>query len=70
MLVFAGAGRERAFALGLMTSQRNMGLMLAAAGTLPDMALLYFAVCQFPIYLSPQILKPIARRLIAAGRAS
>jgi hypothetical protein len=37
-----------------MASQRNMGLMLAAAGAvLPDLAWLYFALCQFPIYLSP-----------------
>jgi hypothetical protein len=24
---------------------------------------LYFALCQFPIYLSPQLLKPIAKKL-------
>jgi hypothetical protein len=36
-LVFAATGRERAFVLGLMASQRNMGLMLAATGgALPD----------------------------------
>jgi hypothetical protein len=50
----ASAGRERAFALGLMASQRNMGLMVAATGNaLPELAWLYFALCQFPIYLSP-----------------
>jgi BASS family bile acid:Na+ symporter len=62
--VFARAGRERAFVLGLMASQRNMGLMLAATGgVLPDFVWLYFALCQFPIYLFPQLLKPLARRL-------
>jgi hypothetical protein len=62
-LAFAAAGWERAFVLGLMASQRNMGLMLAATGgALPDLAWLYFALCQFPIYLSPQLLKPLARR--------
>jgi hypothetical protein len=61
--LFAAAGRERALALGLMASQRNMGLMLAATGgALPDLAWLYFALCQFPIYLSPQLLRPIVRR--------
>ncbi|HML12670.1 MAG TPA: Na+-dependent transporter [Xanthobacteraceae bacterium] len=66
--VFAWAGAERAFVLGLMASQRNMGLMLAATGgALPDFVWLYFALCQFPIYLFPQLLKPLARRL--AGRA-
>jgi hypothetical protein len=46
-----------------MVSQRNMGLMLAATnGALPDLAWLYFALSQFPIYLSPQLLKPIVSR--------
>ena len=63
-LVFARAGRKRALALGLMASQRNMGLMLAATGgVLPDLAWLYFALCQLPIYMSPQLLEPLARRL-------
>jgi hypothetical protein len=64
-LVFARTGKERAFMLGLMASQRNMGLMLAATGgSLPDFVWLYFALCQFPIYLFPQLLKPLARRLV------
>jgi BASS family bile acid:Na+ symporter len=46
-----------------MVSQRNMGLMLAAmGGVLPDLTWLYFALSQFPIYLSPQMLKPFVRR--------
>ncbi|MGE3146608.1 MAG: Na+-dependent transporter [Pseudorhodoplanes sp.] len=61
---FAATGRREAFALGLMSSQRNMGLMLAAAGgTVPELTWLYFALAQFPIYLLPQLLKPVARRL-------
>ena len=64
-LVFATAGRERSFVLGLMASQRNMGLMLAVtAGVLPDATWLYFALAQFPIYLSPFFLEPLARRLM------
>jgi len=67
-LVFARVGRERAFVLGLMASQRNMGLMLAATGgALPDLVWLYFGLCQFPIYLSPQLLKPLVRRLKPAN---
>jgi hypothetical protein len=63
-LLFAGAGRERAFVLGLMASQRNMGLMLAAtSGALPALTWLYFALAQFPIYLSPLLLTSLARRL-------
>jgi hypothetical protein len=64
MLVFRRMGMERALALGLMVSQRNMGLMVAATdGVLPGLTRLYFGLSQFPIYLSPQLLKPIAARL-------
>ena len=63
-LIFRKAGHRRALALGLMVSQRNMGLMLAATdGVLPGTTWLYFALSQFPIYLSPQLLKPLVRRL-------
>jgi hypothetical protein len=69
-LIFRRIGRERPLALGLMVSQRNMGLMLAATdGVLPGTTWLYFALCQFPIYLSPQLLKPIVRRLNAEKAA-
>lgn len=65
-LIFRSLGRERALGLGLMVSQRNMGLMVAATdGILPGTTWLYFALSQFPIYLSPQLLKPIVARLIA-----
>ena len=59
-LVFIVAGRREALAIGFMTAQRNMGLMLAATGgAIPDIAWLYFALSQFPIYLSPLLLKPL-----------
>jgi BASS family bile acid:Na+ symporter len=65
-LVFRMIGRERALALGLLVSQRNMGLMVAATdGVLPGTTWLYFALSQFPIYLSPQLLKPLVGRLSA-----
>lgn len=64
-VVFSYAGRERALTLGFMASQRNVGLMLAATGgLLPDLTWLYFAFCYFPIYLSPLLLQPLARRLL------
>ena len=51
---------DMGFVLGLMTSQRNMGLMLAATGgMLPDFTWLYFAIAQFPVYLSPLLLTPL-----------
>lgn len=62
VLIFRKLGREHALALGLMVSQRNMGLMLAAtAGVLPAGTWLYFALCQFPIYITPQLLRPMVR---------
>jgi predicted Na+-dependent transporter len=64
MLVFRRVGHARALALGLLVSQRNMGLMVAAtAGALPDLTWLYFALSQFPLYLSPQLLKPVVGRI-------
>jgi BASS family bile acid:Na+ symporter len=63
-LVFLPAGRGRAFAIGLTAGNRNIGLMLAATGFhAPDVAWLYFALAQLPIYLMPQLLKPLTRRL-------
>ena len=63
-LVFARVGRSRAFAIGLIAGNRNIGLMLAATGfAVPDIAWLYFALAQFPIYLLPHLLKPLAKRL-------
>jgi predicted Na+-dependent transporter len=62
VLLFRGLGREKALALGLMVSQRNMGLMLAATqGVLPGGTWLYFALCQFPIYLTPHMLRPMVQ---------
>ena len=71
ILLFASAGRERALTLGFMASQRNVGLMLAATGgTLPDLTWLYFAFSYIPIYLSPLLLQPLARRIIARAQTT
>jgi len=65
-LVLQRAGADRAFVLGFAASQRNMGIMLAATGgALPDTVWLWFAMSQFPIYLAPQLLKPLAKHLVA-----
>jgi hypothetical protein len=48
-----------------------MGLMLAATGgALPDFTWLYFALAQFPVYLSPLLFTPLARRLKAGAGKS
>ncbi|OKO77262.1 Na+-dependent transporter [Bradyrhizobium sp. NAS80.1] len=70
-LIFRRVGYERALALGLMVSQRNLGLMLAAtSGALPPATWLYFAMTQFPLHLAPYMLTPIARRLTARAETS
>jgi hypothetical protein len=62
-LVFLRAGRARALAIGLIAGNRNIGLMMAATSFMvPDVAWLYFALAQFPIYLLPHLLKPLAKR--------
>jgi hypothetical protein len=41
-------------------------LMLAAtAGVLPAGTWLYFALSQFPIYVTPHLLRPMARSKVA-----
>jgi uncharacterized membrane protein YecN with MAPEG domain len=65
-LVFKRVGHARALAIGLIAGNRNIGLMLAATGfAVPDIAWLYFGLAQFPIFLLPHLLKPLARRLAA-----
>jgi BASS family bile acid:Na+ symporter len=69
--IFRRIGENRALALGLMVSQRNMGLMLAATdGVLPGLTWLYFALSQFPIYLSPQLLKQFALKITSRSASS
>lgn len=52
------------FVLGYGTGQRNMGLLIAALGAAtPDTTFLFFALAQFPVYLMPQLVKPLSRRL-------
>jgi bile acid:Na+ symporter, BASS family len=54
--------------LGYGTGQRNMGLLIAALGAAtPDTTFLFFALAQFPIYLMPQIVKPLVQRFRPAA---
>jgi len=62
-LVFARAGLDQGLVIGLLAGFRNLGVVMAALGTsLPELAWFYFALAQFPIYLFPALLKPLARR--------
>jgi len=40
---------------------KDHGVELAATGFMvPDVSWLYFALAQFPIYITPQLLRPLA----------
>jgi len=66
-LVFSPAGKSQALALAFMTSQRNLGLMLAATGgEVPELTWLYFALAQFPLYMAPFLLQPLVRVVLEA----
>jgi BASS family bile acid:Na+ symporter len=68
VLVFWRAGIDRGLVIGLLAAFRNVGVIMAAIGTtLPDLAWFYFAMVQFPIYLLPALVKPLAKRLQRAG---
>ncbi len=58
------AGARVALATGLLSGNRNMALYLAVlpAATDPGI-LLFFALCQFPLFLSPFLLRPVYDRL-------
>jgi BASS family bile acid:Na+ symporter len=64
-LVFLPYGKRIALATGLMSGNRNMALYLAVMPADTDPALLlFFALCQFPLFLSPFLLRPLYRRLV------
>lgn len=69
VLVFSPAGWERAVTLGFMSSNRNMGLLLAATGTaLPEITWMYLAMSQIPIYLAPHLLKHLTPKYHSSMR--
>ena len=59
-------GLRPAATAGLMSGNRNMALYLAVlpAGTDPRITL-FFGLCQFPLFLSPFLLRPLYRRILA-----
>jgi bile acid:Na+ symporter, BASS family len=51
------------FLMGYGTGQRNMGALIAALGAAtPETTFLFFALAQFPIYMMPLMIKPLAGR--------
>ncbi len=58
------------FVLGYVTLQRNMGLMIAALGAAaPKTTFLFFALAQFPIYLTPMLVRRLAPRFRSTADA-
>lgn len=67
--LFWWAGRRTASTVGFSNGNRNMALVLGAlAGNVPEQTWLFFAVAQFPIYMTPLMLKPVYARLLGAGK--
>ncbi len=59
-LAFAPWGWRPAAAAGLMGGNRNMALYLAILPAAADPRVgLFFALCQFPLFLSPFLLRPV-----------
>lgn len=74
-LAFAWMGWRAAASVGLVSGNRNMALYLAVLPAAADPRLgLFFALCQFPLYLSPLLLRPAyglaARRGYGRSRRS
>ena len=58
-------GRGTALSAGLMSGNRNMALYLAVLPAAADPRIaLFFGLCQFPLFLSPFLLRPAYRRLL------
>ena len=61
VLAFWRVGVYRGLAIGLLAAFRNLGVVMAALGSsLPEIAWFYFALVQFPIFLLPALIKPLA----------
>jgi bile acid:Na+ symporter, BASS family len=65
LIVARPLGSNDCFTLSMGIGLRNIGLLVAAFGpTLPKEAFLYFSLSQFPTYLAPMLLAPLAKRFI------
>ena len=65
-LAFRGTGARPAATAGLMSGNRNMALYLAVLPAAADPRIaLFFGLCQFPLFLSPFLLRPLYRLWLA-----
>jgi len=62
---FSWMGPREAATVGLVGGNRNMAVYLAVLPAAADPRIgLFFVLCQFPLYLSPFLLRPLYRRLL------
>ena len=62
-------GVRQALAIGLMTGNRHMGLILVAlGGDAPLEVSAFFAVGQIPMYILPGLLVELYRQLLARAQ--
>ncbi len=65
---FMPFGGRVALSAGLLSGNRNMALYLAVLPAATDARILmFFALCQFPLFLSPFLLRPVYARLRPQG---
>jgi hypothetical protein len=65
-LFWRAAGPRRAMTIGFAAGNRNMALAISAlAGHVDPDTWLFFALVQFPIYITPVMLKPVTTRILA-----
>jgi BASS family bile acid:Na+ symporter len=66
-LAWLRQGVRPALTVGLLTGNRNMGLVLVALGADASFEVIaFFAVAQIPMYVLPGLLAPVYRRLVAS----
>jgi BASS family bile acid:Na+ symporter len=66
-LAWLRQGLRGALTVGLLTGNRNMGLVLVALGADTSLEVIaFFAVAQIPMYVLPGLLAPVYRRLAAS----
>jgi BASS family bile acid:Na+ symporter len=66
-LAWLRQGMRPALTVGLLTGNRNMGLVLVALGSDASFEVIaFFAVAQIPMYVLPGLLAPVYRRLVAS----
>jgi BASS family bile acid:Na+ symporter len=62
---FAASGRKAGVTLGLLSGNRNMGLVLASLPPGADEGIvLFFALAQIPMYTLPALLRPVYRAIM------